>query len=129
MTRFFIIVSILLFVANSTSGQTNVKKTLEFSVDRNYWEGCETGQGECKPLLFERNSKKDSIILMMPCGGTFTTVNLTRAGQKEPIKTLSIGHEDCPPTFDLTGMTDGEYGVYMLACGLGGPIKFILRTK
>lgn len=129
MVRLFIIASMLLLFVTATSGQTKEKKTLKFSVDRDYWEGCETGQGECKPLLFERNSKEDSVVLIMPCGGTFTTVNLTRAGQKDPIKTLSIGHKDCPPTFDLTGMADGEYGAYMLACGLGGPIKFTLRTK
>lgn len=68
-------------------------------------------------------------MLIMPCGGTYTTVHLTKKGQVEPIKKLNIGHDECPPSFDLTGLEDGEYEAYMWACGLGGPIKFNLKTK
>ncbi len=98
-------------------------------VDFDYWEGCETGKGECKPLAFICGSKDENWFLFMPCGGTSTTVNLTIAGQKTPIQTTSIGHSECPPIFDLTNLADGKYFAYMLACGLGGQIEINLTTK
>jgi hypothetical protein len=97
-------------------------------VEFDYWEGCETGKGECKPLTFMRGSKDESWFLFMPCGGTATTVNLTASGQKSPIQTTSIGHSQCPPIFDLTNLADGKYFAYMLACGLGGQIEINLTT-
>lgn len=98
-------------------------------VDFDYWEGCETGKGECKPLTFIRSLKDNNWFLFMPCGGTATTVNLTVSGQKNPIQTTSIGHSQCPPIFDLTDLADGKYYAYMLACGLGGQIEINLRTE
>jgi hypothetical protein len=97
-------------------------------VDFDYWEGCETGKGECKPLTFTRSSKDENWFLFMPCGGTATTVTLTAFGQKIPIQKISIGHSECPPIFDLTNLTDGKYFAYMLACGLGGQIEINLTT-
>jgi len=41
-------------------------------VDFDYWEGCETGKGDCKPLAFIRGSKDENWFLFMPCGGTAT---------------------------------------------------------
>lgn len=113
-------------LTNSVYAQ-NTRDNLVFTVDRDYWEGCETGEGICEPLTFERNSINDSIELVMPCGGTFTTVHLTY--NDETIETVEVDAMDCPPKFDLTGMKDGEYGAYMQACGLGGPIKFRIITK
>ncbi len=98
-------------------------------VDFEYWEGCETGKGECNPLTFIRFSQDENWFLFMPCGGTATTVNLTVSGQKNPIQTTSIRHAQCPPFFDLTNLADGKYFAYMLACGLGGQIEINLTTK
>jgi len=129
--RFFctIFTYLSLFSVSLVNGQTIKEAKIECTVDREYWEVCESGEGECQPLKIERNSKQDNVLLTMPCGGTLTTVHLTKVGQEEPIMSLNISHEDCPPTFDLTGLEDGQYGAYMLACGLGGPIKLILITK
>ncbi|MCU0435610.1 MAG: hypothetical protein MUC87_19275 [Bacteroidia bacterium] len=98
------------------------------TVNFDYWEGCETGKGECKPLRFERNSNKLKWFLLMPCGGTATTVTLTVSGQNNPIQKTSIEHSECPPIFDLTNLADGKYFAYMLACGLGGQIEINLTT-
>ncbi len=111
----------------------NAKKGIEkvriSFVDFDYWEGCETGKGKCKPLTFTRSSKDENWFLLMPCGGTATTVTLTASGQNTPIQKISIGHSECPPIFDLTNLTDGKYFAYMLACGLGGQIEINLTTK
>ena len=111
------------------NGQTHNNSKIEFSVDFDYWEGCETGEGECLPLTFERISTQDTVLLVMPCGGTVTTVFLTKEGKDTPLMSVGIDYDECPPTFDLTNLQDGKYVVYMLACGLGGSINFILLTK
>lgn len=97
-------------------------------VDFDYWEGCETGKGECKPLTFIRGTKDENWFLFMPCGGTATSVTLTASGQNNPIQKTNIGHSECPPIFDLTDLADGKYFAYMLACGLGGQIEINLTT-
>jgi hypothetical protein len=99
-----------------------------FEISREYWEGCETGLGECKPLAFVRASQSAQVTLRMPCGGTRTSVTLTRVGEASPLRSLQIGAADCPPQFDLTGLPDGDYEAYMLACALGGPVRFSLQT-
>ncbi len=76
-----------------------IEKVRILFVDFDYWEGCETGKGECNPLTFIRFSQDENWFLFMPCGGTATTVNLTVAGQKNPIQTTSIRHAQCPPYF------------------------------
>jgi len=102
-------------------------------VDFDYWESCETGKGECKPLTFTRVSKDEKWILFMPCGGTVTNVTLSQeAGipkENAVIQKCDITHSDCPPTFDLTNLQDGKYFAYMLACGLGGQIEINLVTQ
>ena len=100
-----------------------------FNIDANYWEACETGEGPCDTLIIERNSLIDSIQLVMPCGGTFTTVKLFENNKEAPLRSLSIGYEDCPPTFDLTELKDGNYLIYMTACNLGGPVYITLTSK
>lgn len=101
-------------------------------VDFEYWEGCETGEGECNPLTFTRGSNNEKWYLIMSCGGTATSVTLST--QKEIpkgnniIQTEEISHSECPPVFDLTNLKDGKYFAYMLACGLGGQIEINLKT-
>ena len=59
----------------------------------------------------------------MPCGGTYTTVKLYGNNKETPIKSLSIGYEECPPIFDITQLKDGNYSINMMACSLGGEVK------
>lgn len=102
------------------------------TIDYNYWEGCETGQGECKLLTFKRNNL-ENWFLVIPCGGTLTTVTLSKekgiVKDDEVIQKIEINHNDCPPIFDLTNLSDGKYFTYMLACSLGGQIEINLITK
>ena len=115
----------------------NAKKGIEkvkiSTVDFNYWEGCETGKGKCKPLTFTRKSKIKNWFLFMPCGGTATTVTLSKQQgipkENNIIQKTEITHSECPPIFDLTNLADGKYYAYMLACGLGGQIEINIRTK
>lgn len=122
--KYFII--LLLFPFTSCLKAQLSESKVECKVTHAYWEACETGIGPCNPFTIERQVGEPTTIVM-PCGGTFTSVTLSSKGKT--IKSLSIGHDECPPTFDLTDLPDGEYGAYMLACGLGGGIKFNLVTK
>jgi len=98
-----------------------------FRIDRDYWEGCETGIGVCEPLTFYRTTKIKKTFLIAPCGGTSTTISLL--SQSEVLFMNTLGVEDCPSVFDLTKLADGKYRASMLSCGLGGDISFRLRTK
>jgi len=122
---------ILLMTSLNTHAQSSpqASKNREFVIDFDYWEGCETGMSPCTPLKFKRSAEMDSINLVMPCGGTATTVKLFKEGSDKPIRTTSIGANECPPTFDLTGLPDGTYSAYMIACGLGGEVVFKLATE
>lgn len=42
------------FVCPDYDGQTNIQKAKIEYIDFDYWEGCETGGSECKPLTFSR---------------------------------------------------------------------------
>ena len=102
-------------------------------VDFDYWEGCETGKGKCNPLTFTRNSTDKNWYLIMPCGGTATTVTLSEQQgipkEKDVIQQEEISYAECPPVFKLTNLKDGKYFAYMLACGLGGQIEINLKTE
>jgi hypothetical protein len=117
------------YIFPNYDAKKGIEKVRLSFVDFDYWEGCETGKGECKPLTFIRSSKDENWFLFMPCGGTATTVTLTSTGQTNPIQKTSIGHSECPPIFDLTQLTEGKYFANMLACGLGGQIEINLTTK
>jgi hypothetical protein len=110
----------------------NARKGIESvrisTVNFDYWEGCETGKSDCKPLKFVRTKKDENLFLFMPCGGTQTSVTLSASGKEEPIQKLRIVSSECPPVFDLTNLMDGKYFAYMLACGLGGQIEVNLIT-
>ena len=115
----------------------NAKKGIEkvniSKVDFDYWEGYETGEGDCKPLTFYRNSINEKWFLIMPCEGTTTSVTLSKqqgiAKESDVIQKQEITHRECPTIFDLTNLTDGKYYAYMLACGLGGQIEINIKTE
>jgi len=115
----------------------NAKKGIEkvkiSKVEFEYWEGCETGEGECKSLNFTRKSKKEKWFLLMPCGGTATTVTLSKQQgipkENEINQKCEITHSECPPVFEFTNLEDGKYYAYMLSCGLGGQIEINIKTE
>jgi hypothetical protein len=107
------------------NGKTGFQKVKTDFIDFEYWEGCETGKGECKPLTFTRLKAEKNWFLIMPCGGTETAVTIS--GQNFD-KELHLFHESCPPCLDLTNLSDGKYSANMRACGLGGTVTFILAT-
>ena len=115
---------------NAKKGIENVKISI---VDFDYWQGCETGKGECKPLTFTRKVKDEKWFLILPCGGTATTVTLSKQQGinkvNEVIKKIEILHSDCPPVIELTNLKDGKYYANMLSCGLGGQIEINIETK
>ena len=115
------------------NAKKGIEKVIISTVDFDYWEGCETGKGECKPLTFTRKSKSENWFLFMPCGGTATTVTLSKQKgipqENETIQKTEITHSECPPTFNFTNLADGKYYAYMLACGLGGQIEINLKTE
>jgi hypothetical protein len=106
-----------------------IEKVRISHVDFDYWEGCETGSGDCKPLMLSRSSNDEKWFLFMPCGGTSTTVTLNAAGQANVIQETNVIHSQCPPIFELTHLPDGKYFAFMLACGLGGQVEINLTTK
>ena len=115
---------------NAKEGIENVKISF---VDFDYWEGCETGKGECKPLNFTRKAYNEKWFLILPYGGTATTVTLSKQQGinkgNEIIQKSEISHSECPPVFELTNLKDGKYYAYMLSCGLGGQIEINIKTK
>jgi hypothetical protein len=115
---------------DAEQGIENIK-LIHVSFD--YWEGCETGKGECLPLTISRKTINDNCFLIMPCGGTATTVTLSEKQGipkgSDIIQTEVLSVLECPPIFVLTNLKDGKYYAYMLACGLGGQIEINLKTK
>jgi hypothetical protein len=100
------------------------------TIDFDYWEGCETGEGECEPLTFTRKPGIDRWFLMMPCAGNMGTVTLSKkmkvASGDEVIFTTAISAQECPPYFELTDLEDGRYTAYMIGCALGGTVQMRL---
>lgn len=115
---------------NPSAGMEKVKIA---SIAFEYWEACEKGEKECTTLEFSREQREDRWFLIMPCGGTASTVYLSKKNgipnENEIIQKSEISHSECPPIFELTNLDDGKYFVYMLACGLGGQVEIILNTN
>ena len=99
------------------------------TINGDYWLGCETGQGDCTPLTFYRDTTAQKWVLVMPCAGSETTVFLSKEGVETPIDSKSVAASECPPIFELTDLEDGQYEAYMLGCNLGGGVRFSLVTK
>jgi hypothetical protein len=98
-----------------------------------YWEGCEIGHSSFIPLTFKRKEHIKNWYLFMPCGGTATSVTLSKKTSipidSEILQLASVGHSECPPVFELTYLTEGTYYAYMLACGLGGQVIFNIKHE
>lgn len=93
------------------------------------WETCEIGNDSVCKFDFVRPKQNVRWFLVMPCGGTYTSVTLTSTTNNLPKKTIEVPFMDCPPYFELTQLNDGIYQAYMVACGLGGGIRVELKSK
>ncbi|HAS39545.1 MAG TPA: hypothetical protein DCS93_03660 [Microscillaceae bacterium] len=98
------------------------------------WEACEKALKSCKPASITRSVKGQKSYLILPCGGTLTTATLsaqpglpTKATQV--IQKIEVSSAKCPPVFELTHLKDGKYFVYLMGCGLGGPMEIILKSN
>jgi len=107
------------------NGEIGIQKAKIEYIKFDYWEGCETGKRECNPLTFSRSENLKNWFLIMPCGGTATSITIS--GQKFN-KELNLFQDSCPPCLELSNLTDGQYLANMRACGLGGAVTFNLTT-
>jgi len=98
------------------------------SVDRAYWEACETGNGPCKPLAFSRTADQKQWFLVVPCGGTYTSVKLTDGNGKR-VREINAKYGECPLMLDLSNLPDGKYFATMVSAGLNGKIEINLQTR
>ncbi|MEO9144406.1 MAG: hypothetical protein ABI237_02525, partial [Ginsengibacter sp.] len=114
------------FICPDYNGKIGIQKAKIEFIDFDYWEGCETGKGDCRPLTFARTKAEKNWFLIMPCGGTETAITIS--GQNFN-KELHLFHKHCPPYLDLTNLNDGQYSANMRAGGLGGTVTINLETK
>lgn len=98
------------------------------AIEYDYWEGCETGEGDCKPLTFTRTYKNQPHYLFLP-GGSLGTVTVTDLKTNLIIQEISSSLGSPPFVLDTTHLPDGNYSLYMISCSLGGPVEIILKTE
>ena len=115
------------FICPDYDATLGIKKAKISYIDFEYWENCETGKKECKPLKFTRTKDEKNWFLIMPCGGTETSVTVSSA-DKTFSQQQHLFHDKCPPYLPLTNLKDGKYFANMMACGLGGSVEFNLTT-
>ncbi|MBS1776335.1 MAG: hypothetical protein JSS64_08665 [Bacteroidetes bacterium] len=116
------------FICPNYDATIGIQKAKVDFIGFDYWENCETGKGECKPLNFIRTKKEKNWFLIMPCGGTETKVMVSSA-DKTFSQEQHLFHDKCPPFLALTDLKDGKYFAQMMACGLGGQVEFNLTTS
>lgn len=105
------------------------------TIDFDWLEKCETGKGDCGPVMLEREMISDSVRLVFPSGGTSSTVYLykTPVDKTNPLaKPFLQDHKNAKqglPSLDLTQLPDGDYLAWMLSCSVGGGFTVTLKTK
>ncbi|HEX2628698.1 MAG TPA: hypothetical protein VHM26_06800 [Chitinophagaceae bacterium] len=109
------------------NGKLGVQKVRLNYISFEHWEACEMGKA-CPTITFTRKKDQRNWFLLMPCGGTQTSVTVSGIDNSFS-KTINLVAKDCPPRLELTNMPDGKYTANMLACGLGGTVSFIIKTK
>ena len=113
-------------------------KVVEVGFD--YMEACETGIGECHPLIINRQ-KAEVVKLVMP-NAPLAAVSVwdeenfrklsKRLGAYKPIsKLLENGMlaDRKAPVLNLSALKDGTYHVWMTSCAVGGMLELHLRTQ
>ena len=115
------------FICPDYDAKIGIQKAKVNFIDFDYWEGCETGKGKCNPLNFTRTKDEKNWYLIMPCGGTETSITFSNSDKTFSQK-QHLFFEKCLPYLELTDLKDGKYFAYMMACGLGGGVEFNLKT-
>lgn len=116
------------FICPDYDATIGIQKAKINYIDFNYWEDCETGKSKCIPLIFTRAKDEKNWFLIVPCGGTETSITFTKSDFIFSLK-QHLFKESCPPYLELTNLKDGKYFASMIACGLGGSIEFNLKTN
>lgn len=130
MTKFFFISTLLSFTTLTSCSQVKLNtKVVVKTLDFDYLEGCETGKGDCKPILIIRQNKQDSVVLVFPNGGTASTVYLHSVADKNLEMHDQKFTGQGRPTLNLTNLEDGEYSAGIVSCGLGGSCLVRLKTE
>ena len=115
------------FICPDYDAKLGIQKAKVNFIDFKYWEDCETGKVVCKPLNFTRTKEEKNWYLIMPCGGTETSITVS-SSDKSYSQQQHLYHDKCPPFLELTNLKDGKYFANMMACGLGGSVEFNLKT-
>lgn len=93
-------------------------------------EGCETGKGNCNPVLITRQHVTDTVQLVFPSGGTSSSVYLYAGSAiSNPLREDNKRAGQGKPCLYLTGLPDGRYHVHMLSCAVGGIFSIIIKTN
>lgn len=109
------------------NGKLGVQKVKLDYIGFEHWEACEMGK-PCPTITFTRKKDQPNSFLLMPCGGTQTSVTVSGIDNSVS-KKMNLTAEDCPPWVELTSFPDGRYAANMYACGLGGGVRFIIKTE
>lgn len=115
------------YICPDYNGKTGVQKVKLNYISFEYWEACEMGK-PCPTITFTRKKDKPNWFLLMPCGGTQTSITVSGIDNSFS-KKMNLVHADCPPWIELTNLPDGKYAANMLACGLGGGVSFTIKTE
>jgi hypothetical protein len=118
-----------LLIAGLSSCTQAVAYKIIYTVDFDWLEGCETGKGDCNPVILERRSIDDSIRMIFPSGGTSTVIDLYTLMPERPLLEDHKRAGEGRPLLDLTGLPDGNYRTQMYSCGLGGGFTVIIQTR
>jgi hypothetical protein len=105
-----------------------------------YLEPCETGVGECHPVIINR--RKGEVVKLVLPNAPLVAVSVwgeesfrklsERSGAYQPIIRLpesKISADRKAPVLDLSALQDGTYHVGMTSCAVGGFFELRLRTE
>jgi hypothetical protein len=129
-----VIANYLLFTATGAMPYA-VEQKIELSQE--YLDACETGLGECKPIIIDRQ-KGARVTLQFPLlsrasVGLWDADNFERLQKRKPpyksMESKISSAREQPLIFDLTKRVDGTYHLWLTSCGAGGFYEVRLRTK
>jgi len=120
---------LLLLLPSRLPAQT-VNGKIVHTISFKWLEGCETGKGDCNPVLINRQHITDTVQLVFPSGGTSSSVYLYAGSSiSDPIREDNKRVGQGQPCLYLTGLPDGRYRAHMLSCAVGGIFSIIIKTN